>query len=222
MTIVRVDPRRYAFRFLLANRDGGSRTLPEWVRDFQLAGGINAGMFLPNDRPCGFVEENDVVVSNRRVARFEGVFGFGAAGAADGSVGVGGRGCGDGLDAMRARFGSVIQSNHVLVDCAGAPQRHWRTKRYSAAAIGVDREGRAVLVHVRTPYRMQVLAQMLAADSLGIRGLVYMEGGPEASLIARGEAVHVQEVGSYEDGFHPMDSNRDFWRIPNVIGFAPR
>ncbi len=122
---------------------------------------------------------------------------------------------------MRQRFGSVLQARKLLIDCAGHPT-DWRSHRYSAAAIGVNRDGWAVFVHSRTPYRMAILARMLAEPALGIRGLVYMEGGPEASLIVRHGEARVSEMGSWEDGFNPNDDNHVFWDLPNVIGFAPR
>jgi hypothetical protein len=63
---------------------------------------------------------------------------------------------------------------------------------------------------------------MMADLDLGIRGLVYMEGGPEASLVVRDPAGSVTEIGSWEDGFNENDDNRALWDIPSVIGFAHR
>lgn len=79
-----------------------------------------------------------------------------------------------------------------------------------------------VRVDSRTPYRMAVLNRMMADLDLGIRGLVYMEGGPEASLIVRDGGHAVTEIGSWEDGFNPNDDNRELWDIPSVIGFRAR
>lgn len=54
-TIVRVDLRRYAFRFLTESHEGPRRPLPDWLREHSLTGGINAGMFLPSGRSCGYL-----------------------------------------------------------------------------------------------------------------------------------------------------------------------
>lgn len=218
-TIVRVDLRRYRFTFL-TRRDGAARPLNRWVRDHHLAGGINAGMFLHGGRPCGFVQLRGEVLNDRRPARFQGVVGFDPVGLGP-AFAVGGTGCDMGLDAMLPRFGSVLQSTRVLVDCRGRAT-NWRTNRYSSAALGVDREGRAVLVHTRTPYRMSVLSSMLAAPALGIRGLVFMEGGPEASVVVEAEGQHLSLMGSWEDGFHEADDLRELWDLPNVVGFEAR
>lgn len=219
-TIVRVDLAVYRLRFLTESHEGPRRPLPDWVRDFHLAGGINAGMFLPSGRSCGFLMAEGEVRSDRHPAadRWNALIGFSPTGGGD-PLAIGG-GCGHDLSAMRSRYASVLQSRRLMIDCEGAPT-DWRTNRFSAAAIGRDDEGRAVLVHVRTPYRMQVLSEMLSSG-LGLRGLAYMEGGPEASLVVSEPGVAVSEMGSYEDGFNPNDDNHAFWDLPNVVGFERR
>jgi len=221
ITVVRVDLRRYAFRFLTEARHGARRTLPAWVRDEGLAGGINAGMFLPDGRTLGFMQSGGEVWNARRPSAFEGVIGFDPR-SGRAPFAIGGRGCDADLEAMRARYASVLQANRVMIDCGGRPNEAWRTRRYSSAALGVDDAGRAVLVHVRTPYRMHDLARMLVELDLGVRGLVYMEGGPEASLVLDAEGHRLGLMGSYEDGFYPSDDNHDFWDLPNVVGFVER
>lgn len=220
-TIVRVDLRRYRLRFLSEVRDGQRRPLPEWMADEHLAGGINAGMFMPDGRSVGYMKSDSEVLSDRRPGRFVGVLATDPIGAAP-RMAVGGRGCDRGLRALDARYRSVLQARALLVDCDGDAVAWNNRRRYSAAALGVDRDGRAVFVHVRTPYRMDRLGEMLAEPSLGLRGLVYMEGGPEASLMVDAEGVRVRVVGSYEDGFNPNDDNRAFWDLPNVVGFVAR
>lgn len=220
MTLVRIDLSAYRLRFLNESHDCPRRPLPDWVRDFRLVGGINAGMFLPSGRSCGFLMAEGEVRSDRHPAatRWNALLGFSPLGE-DAPLAIGG-GCGADLPAMRARYGSVLQSRRLMIDCDGRPTG-WRTNRFSAAAIGRDAEGRAVFVHVRTPYRMQVLSEMLA-DGLGLRGLAFMEGGPEASLVVDVPGAEVREMGSYEDGFYPSDDNHEFWDLPNVVGFERR
>lgn len=219
-TLARFDLHALRLTFL-TQRDGEARPLDRWVREHHLVAGINAGMFLPSGRPCGFVQLRGEVLNDRRPSRFEGVVAFDPLEATRASMTVGGPGCGGGLDALRARYGSVLQSNRVLIDCEGR-STEWRTNRYSSAALGVDRDGRAVMVHVRTPYRMHVLSRMLAAPELGIRGLVYMEGGPEASLVVEDGPTHVAVMGSWEDGFHEADDLHEMWDLPNVVGVERR
>ena len=221
LTVVRVDLRRYRIAVLSAVRDGRPRPLDEWVRDFDLTGGINAGMFLPNRRPVGTLVDRGQVLSDRNPGRFNGTVGWGPRGHGT-RIGVGGAGCPIGRDGVLERFSSAVQGFRMMIDCRGRA-RPWPTRRiYSAAAFGADAQGRAVFVHTRTPYRMDVLNRMMVELDLGIRGLVYMEGGPEASLVVRAPGRDVTEIGSWEDGFNPNDDNRQLWDIPSVIGFRPR
>jgi len=218
-TIARFDLRRYQLTFL-TQRDGAMRPLDRWAADMHLAGGINAGMFLPSGRPCGFVKLRGEVLSARRAGNHEGAIAFDPLGRSS-PMGIGGPGCAQTFEALGTQYGSILQARRLLIDCEGRPTT-WRTGRYSSAALGVDREGRAVLVHVRTPYRMNVLARMLAAPELGLRGLVYMEGGPEASLVVNAEGQRLALMGSWEDGFHPADDLHEMWDLPNVVGLIGR
>ncbi len=221
ITVVRVDLRRYTFRFLSESHEGRRRPLPAWIRDEGLTGGINAGMFLPDGRSVGFLKQGGEVRSDRRPRRFRGAIAFDPL-ASGPALAFGGDGCAHDLSWLSARYGSVLQSRTLLLDCEGHALPWPNRRRYSAAAIGGDAEGRVVLVHSRTPYRMEVLSRMLESMHLGIRGLAYMEGGPEASLVVAHPRARVSETGSYEDGFMENDDNHAFWDLPNVIGFAPR
>jgi len=221
LTLVRVDPRRYAFRFLSEGHEGPRRPLTQWVRDFGLTGGINAGMFLPDGRSVGFLMHEGIVRSHRHPSRFEAFLGFGRPERPE-EIAVGGPSCGRGLGWFRERYRSVLQARRLLLSCEGEARPWPNRRRYSVAAFGVDEHGWAVLVHSRTPYRMSVFSEMLASLHLGLRGLAYMEGGPEASLVVETETERVHEVGSWEDGFNRNDDNRAFWDLPNIVGFAPR
>lgn len=221
ITVVRVDPRRFVFRFLSEVVDGPRRTLPRWVRDHHLVGGINAGMFMSDGRSVGYMMRDDVALSARRPATFRGVIALDPRATTDAAVRLGGDGCGGDVDSLRRAYRSILQVREVLIDCSGQP-RSWSTRRYSAAALGMDTRGNVVLVHVRTAYPMNVLARMLTDLNLGLRGLTYLEGGPEASLVVADGETRVSEMGSWEDGFNPNDDNRVFWDLPNVIGFTRR
>ena len=72
-----------------------------------------------------------------------------------------------------------------------------------------------MLLHARAAVTMAELSRALAAHDLA--GAIFLEGGPEASLIA-GE---LELVGSYETGFVENDDNHAFWALPNVIGLTP-
>lgn len=221
LTVVRVDLRRYRIAVLSSVRDGPARTLDRWVHDHHLAGGINAGMFLPNRRPVATLVDRGEVLSDRNPGRFDGIVGWDPHRDAS-PIGVGGQGCPVGREGILGQYASAVQGFRMMIDCRGRAVPWPAHRRYSAAAFGRDERGRAVFLHTRTPYRMDVLNQMLVDLDLGIRGLVYMEGGPEASLVVREAPHEVTAIGSYEDGFWENDDNDRLWELPSVIGFARR
>lgn len=220
LTVVRVDLAHYRLRILTEERHGARRTMPRWLADHHLAGGINAGMFLRNGRSVGYMMQDGRVASNRRVTKYRGVLGFGPRRAGVPALSVTGPRCGGTIDRQARRYENVLQA-YRMVDC-GTPSNWQSRKRFSAAGFGVDSAGRAVFVHTRTPYRMTVLNRMLADPALGIEGMIYMEGGPEASLVVDDGGVRVSEIGSYEDGFHESDDNHEFWEVPNIVAFERR
>jgi uncharacterized protein YigE (DUF2233 family) len=222
VTIVRADPRRYSLTVVTSVRAGRPRTLDAWVREEGLIGAVNAGMFLPNRRPVATLVHDDDVISDRSPSSYDGVVGWGPRARGAPEIAVGGRGCPHDLAAMRGRYRSVVQGFRMMIDCQGRPMPWTQTRRYSSVALGVDREGRALFVHTRTPYRIHDLNRMLAEMDLGIRGLVYMEGGPEASLVVRDGPRELTAIGSWEDGFNENDDNREMWDIPSAIGLLQR
>jgi hypothetical protein len=48
--------------------------------------------------------------------------------------------------------------------------------------------------------------------------MMYLEGGPEASLHVATPGGPVRRVGSYETGFNENDGNTRYWSLPNVLG----
>jgi hypothetical protein len=221
ITLVRVDLRRYRLRFITEAREGARRPIPRWVHDEHLAGATNAGMFLPSGRSVGFMQREGDVVSNRIVSRFRGVLAFDPRRARQPTAAVWGPACGQNLERSRRAYRNVLAA-YRLLDCRGRAVGWNNRKRYSAAGVGVDGQGRAVFMHTRTPYRMARLSRMLAAPALGLRGMIVVEGGPAASLFVDAEGVRVSAIGSYEDGFHENDDNHDFWDVPNLIAFEAR
>jgi hypothetical protein len=141
-------------------------------------------------------------------------------------VTIAGRSCpGFDLAALQQRYRGIVQDYRML-DCDGKPIAWADEKTFSAAAIAVDRKGRLVFLHSRTPFRMTRFNQIIAAPELDLAGAIYVEGGPEASLYvktgaARDGDAEVAEMGSFETDFFD-DSNHVFWRIPNVLAFTPR
>ena len=218
ITIVRFDLTRFRPVLLTARDEGGSRPLDRWVRERGLVAAINAAMYEPDGRASGLCVRRGVEESPDDPL-FGGFYVLDPIAPASPSITLMGRDCaGFDLPTLRAAWGSIV-ATYRLLDCEGHPIAWVDPDRYSAAAIGMDRTGRLVMVHSRTPYRMSELAQMLASAPLDFTQLFFVEGGPEATLIVESGELHVREVGLRRDLPDGVEPDHDsLYSLPNVLG----
>jgi hypothetical protein len=92
-------------------------------------------------------------------------------------------------------------------------------RRFSAAAIGLDRRGRVLFIHARTAWPVHDLVAALLALPIDLAQAMYVEGGPEAQLFARGSGREVERVGTFEGA---AAENPRAWPVPNVIAAVRR
>jgi hypothetical protein len=131
------------------------------------------------------------------------------------------RSCED-ADALARDYRVVVQSIR-MIDCARRNVWAPQPRKWSTACVGTDAQGRVLLIHVRAAHATHDLIDVLLRLPLGLQRLMYVEGGPEASLYVKaGGKVVVSEVGSFETGFFETDANAAFWPLPNVIAFAAK
>lgn len=218
--VVRADPATFALRILSqATDDPTPRSALAWRDTFHLSAVINAGMFHESGKPVGMIVADGTVRSAENT-KMSGYLAWDPVNAEDPPFTIAGRDCaGFDLDALRARYHSIVQS-YRLLGCQGEALPWKDPKQYSAAAIGLDRTGHIVFLHARAAVTMAELSTALAAHDLA--GALFLEGGPEASLVARGPEGELARVGSYETGFVENDGNASYWTLPNVIALLPR
>jgi hypothetical protein len=220
---VRVDPARYEFRLRSAKLLGLDQNLTarEWVDRYGLAGVINASMYRADHKTSVAYMRSGERVNNPAWTKDNAVFAADPSDLALPPVQIIDRTCQD-LGALRNRYQIVVQNIRML-DCAGRTTWARQAQKWSTACVGTDADGRVLLIHARSPYTTHDLTEILRALPLGLKRLMYVEGGPEASLYVRMDGREiVSRVGSFETGFLERDDNLDFWPIPNVLGFTPR
>ena len=223
VTVVRVDPARYEFRLLSAKPLGLPQglTAPEWVEGRGVLGVINASMFQADHlTSVGHMRDGERV-NNGRWNKDNAVFAAGPRAPGLPHARILDRACED-WEALSRQYRVLVQNIRML-DCKGKNTWAKQPRKWSTACVGADGEGRVLLVHVRSAYATHDLVNVLLALPLGLKRLMYVEGGPEASLYVKvGDRVAVSEMGSFETGFYEADENRAFWPLPNVIAFAAR
>ncbi len=220
ITVVRFDLARFTPVLFTAQGDGGARTLDRWVREEHLVAAINAAMYEPDGRPSGLCVRGGIDESPDD-ARFGGFYLLDPIAPSPSPIAMMGRDCsGFDLPSVRAAWRTIV-ATYRLLDCDGHPIAWVDPDRYSAAAIAIDREGRLVFIHSRTPYRMRELAEMLSA--LGLTQAFFVEGGPEATLIVDAGDLHVREVGLRRDLLDGVEPEHDtLYSLPNVLGLRAR
>jgi hypothetical protein len=223
IVVVRVDPTRYAFRLLSAKTLGlkDTPTAPGWVERHAVTGVINASMFQEDHLTSVGYMRDGKKVNNGSWSRDKAVFVSQPTEAGLPPVRILDRSCED-AGALARKYKVVVQ-NIRMIDCARRNVWAPQPRKWSTACVGLDRQGRVLLIHVRAPMATHDLVDVLLRLPLDLERLMYVEGGPEASLYVKvGGRVVVSEMGSFETGFFESNGNAAFWPLPNVIAFAAK
>ena len=223
ITVVRVDPARYPFHVLSAKTLGlkGAPTAPQWVDGHGMVGAINASMFREDHLTSVGYMRDAKGTNNKAWSRDNAVFLTQPRRPGLPPVRIVDRTCEDA--AGLARDYRVVAQNIRMIDCRGRNVWAPQPRKWSTACVGTDRQGRVLLIHARAPFATHDLVAALLGFPLGLERLMYVEGGPEASLYVEADGrAAVSEVGSFETGFFENDANRIFWPLPNVIAFSEK
>ncbi len=216
--VVRIDPAAARLKLLTASEhDGKLRTAREWCRDFNLVSAINAGMFAKDySTNVGYLRNGDHVQNGRWNRQYRSALAFNPKRAGIPAAVV------VDLDETDARrkledYASVIQ-NLRLMKADGVSVWQKSDRKWSEAAVGIDREGRVLFIFCRKPLPMWKFNEMLGSLGLGILRLMHMEGGSWASLSVRSREFKIDLAGDFESGEENGGANFSQMRIPNVIG----
>jgi uncharacterized protein YigE (DUF2233 family) len=218
--VARIDPAKWRLRILTAGETGAPpMTAKEWAQTYGLRAVINAGMFHPGGQPVGHMKSR-AHVGQPRIIKDRTVFAFDALDPALPPAQIIDRDCQD-FDALRPKYAALLQSIR-MVDCNRRNVWSQQKRRWSTAALGMDRKGRVLFIHARSPYSVHDFTDMLLALPLDLRNAMYLEGGPEATLYVKAGGMELERFGSFETAFSENDDNARAWPLPNVIGVAPR
>jgi|SRR5450631_1361951 len=215
--LVRVDPKRRSLEAIMAGAgDGRARTAAQWCRERRLAVAINMGMFETDRRTnTGYARSPGYVNNGHWAGKYKAALGFGALKKNAPALVI------SDLDdpAAKARladYGTVIQNLRLIK--AGHSVWEQQERRWSEAAVGVDRQGRLVFIFSRYPYTMKELNDLLLALPLALESAMHMDGGPPASLSIHAGGVNLDLNGSFETGALESDGVPAQLPIPNVLG----
>jgi hypothetical protein len=217
--VVRVDPKHYRLRLLNASADpqAAALTARQWAERNHLAAAINASMYQADLRSSVALMQTRGHVNNPRLTKDKAILAFDPIDPAMPPVQIIDRECQD-FEALRRSYGTLVQDIR-MVSCDG--KNVWAAQPYawSVAAVGIDRQGRVLLLHTRAPHTTHDFIEALLGLPLDLKNAMYVEGGREAQMFVRGGGHDYEFTGTSDEADPGRTSVA--WPIPNVIGVEP-
>jgi hypothetical protein len=214
--VLRLDPARFDLKLVNASAsDSRPRTVRGWALGAGAVAAINAGMYQTDGlTSVGLMRTRSHQNNPRRSARYKAVLALDPTRPDLPPVRILDAACGE-LDALLPAYGTLIQSIR-MVSCDRKNVWAPDSKRWSAAAIGVDGMNRALFIHARSPWPVHDLVDALLALPIDLRRAMYVEGGPEAQLFVRAGGRELERLGALE-GSGGEAHARLAWEIPNAV-----
>lgn len=224
ITILRIDPRFWELRVLSKKEFGhtGGLSAREWARQHQLAAAINAGMYLSDHTThAGYMKIDDRVES-RHINRYRSLAAFSPFDGKEAPFRIFDLSDIDSdLQNLSKRYRYLLQ-NLRLIQRPGLNRWDRPSKGWNEAALGEDRNGRALFIYSHTPLPMRQLNETLLTLPIGLVAAQHLEGGSEAQLFIRHNGFERELAGGYTPSFSNQQMSLGAWPIPNVIGIVPK
>jgi hypothetical protein len=222
VSVLRIDPRRFKLTLenASAEKDGQPRTARQWCRHRGLTAAINASMYGQDLKTSVSLMRTAGHVNNPGLSKDMTLLAFEPVRPGLPPVKIVDRQC-DALETWKTRYATLVQSIR-MVSCKGENTWQQQSRQGSIAAIGLDRRGRVLFLHARSPWSTHDFIDILRQLPLELAQAQYAEGGPEAQLFVRHGGREVELIGNFEAASRESDGNRTAWPVPNVIGVKKR
>jgi uncharacterized protein YigE (DUF2233 family) len=222
ITVLRVDPARFALKLVTVSEFGGdSKPAHDWARQFGFLAATNAGLYQADHRTAVGLMRNGRHINNPGFKRsYNTVLAFNPRSARVPPVQIIDTRC-QNFRRIARRYATLIQSIR-MIGCRGRVVWKQDTRRWSIAAVAMDRRQRVLFTFTRSPYTVHDFATMLRRLPLRVRGAMYLEGGPPATLFVDAGGVRFEKVGSHGSSTFEGFENASARPLPFVIGVVRR
>lgn len=219
--VLRIDPRLWELTLHgLPRGESEGYTAREWARREGLVAAINAGMYQEDYRTHSGYFAADGTVYSRGINPYLSAAAFAPVDPADPPFRIVDLDV-EPLPAVVARYRRVVQ-NLRMVKRPGENRWSPQLRRWSEAALGEDREGRALFIFCAAPLPLDRLITALLALPLGLVAAQHLEGGSQAQLFVAAGEQRLELVGDHEGASPPSEQVRPARPVPNVIGVRQR
>ncbi|MEN9301685.1 MAG: hypothetical protein RL264_114 [Bacteroidota bacterium] len=218
--ILRLDPKMFDYDIHMATRyDKKSRNPYDWADTFKLNVVFNASMYELG-KPLtsrGFLkagghENNAVFRENYRSA-----IALNPKDTTLPKIQVIDFTC-DSWSKKKNEYDGIAQGLRMITCDGAATAWNKRNQSCSMMIAANDKKGWFYIIFSRSPYTHNQMIRFMKEMPYGLTNAVYLEGGPETSLLIDVNGHCIEKVGSYVSDTYPSDKNVNFWRLPNVIG----
>jgi len=220
ISILRMDRGLFDFDIFSATKfDSIPRDLHNWADTFDLNVVFNAGMYNLSKplKSRAYLKTGGHINNGTVIENFNLMLAMGPTVKKRDNVEILDLTC-ENFNEMNHEFNSYAQGLR-MIDCNGGPM-FWKKKIQSCsmliAAEGED--GKFYLIFCRSPYTHNQMIQFMVDMPYGLRNAIYLEGGPETSLLIDVNGHCIEKVGSWVSTTWERDDNNHFWRLPNVVG----
>ncbi|MEY3586115.1 MAG: hypothetical protein RLZZ243_1179, partial [Bacteroidota bacterium] len=218
ISILRMDRGLFDFNIFSATKfDSIPRDLHNWADTFDLNVVFNAGMYNLSKplKSRAYLKTGGHINNGTVIENFNLMLAMSPTVKKRDNVEILDLTC-ENFNEMNHEFNSYAQGLR-MIDCNGGPM-FWKKKIQSCsmliAAEGED--GKFYLIFCRSPYTHNQMIQFMVDMPYGLRNAIYLEGGPETSLLIDVNGHCIEKVGSWVSTTWERDDNNHFWRLPNV------
>ena len=218
--ILKIDPNRFQFRLMNASASSGGKRLSakQWARRNGMVAAINASMYQADKLTSVSLMKTFGHINNKWYSKDRALLVFDPKKKSFPQAQILDRDC-QNVDQLRKLYHTLIQSIR-MISCDGKNVWEQQNKKWSTAAIGMNRTGDILFIHVRSPFSTHDLINNLLKLPIQLKRAMYVEGGSEAQMYIHSGKNELEFVGSYSTGANETNANSLAWPIPNVVGIT--
>jgi hypothetical protein len=225
LSILRLDPALFRFDLFAASQfDSIPRKVTAWADTFDLLVAFNSGMYSL-EKPLqsrAFLKTGHHVNNGQLLEDFNLMLALGPKPNTNrANIEVLDLTCSD-WALEQNKFSGFAQGLR-MIDC-NAKAMNWQKNIQSCSMLvaAEDEQGRFYLIFTRSPYTHNQLIGFMKQMPGGLHDAIYLEGGPETSLLIDVNGHHIKKVGSWVSDTWESDANKHFWPLPNIIGIRKK
>lgn len=221
ISILKINPENFTFELLSASQfDSTSMCVVDWAETHNLTVAINAGMYdVRRQLSSKALLQNNLEYSNNSKP-YEGynmVIAFNPLKKDLPSFDIIDLKCSS-LESVKANYASIAQGLR-MIDCNGVGMSWNKNPQWCSQLIVAKDDYQFIyFIFTRSPYSQNEMIKFMTQLETPLFNAIYMEGGPQTSMYIDADNERIEKLGSYVSKTYPIDTNSEFWKLPNIIG----